>query len=421
MGQGDYSRQQPYFHDPKVDKPIEDIYADLDSWTYEIDKSQPSRFNTVSFYVVLPPVFYEGRFIKGFYYSESVDLLNHVLPNLSRYFFSLAYSMWCSYPWSQTADAYSCLYNNRDRARWFFRNNPVDKVLMTCYNSDFINEYIIAPKPIETKDIDLLCVSRIAPEKNLPMIARGLKVYRQKYQHHIKLSLIAGDRHLDFNNFDNNDEITRKILAEITSILGNPWDYINFIKYANNYQEMPAYYSRSRAYILGSLLEGKNRSLSEAMSCNIPVICFEEFNQYARGGDRLFPEAAGLCAQFDPESLADTIHQVLANPRLFKPRLSYLKHRGRKNFFNTCLTAFPYYQQSIPDYHHNSPFHSLWLDLAIQDNYQMSLYDFLYGRSEYSHLRGLVNIYKHLNQWLGWLQSQINRKYPGILTNKQPG
>lgn len=409
MGQGDYSRQQPYFNHPHIHKPMEEIYADLDSWTYEIYPNEPHRFNSVSFYVILPPLFYQGRFVKGFYYSESVDLLHQVLPQLSRSFFSLAYSMWCAYPWSKTADAYSCLYNNQSRANWFQKKSGdrADKVLMTCYNSDFINEYIMAPQPLEKKDIDLLCVSRLSPEKNLPMIAKGLKVYRKKYQKNIKLSLIIGDGNIDIRNIDNNYPIYRNILRELTSILGNPFDYIDFINYAEHYREMPKYYSRSKAYILGSLLEGKNRSLSEAMSCNVPVICFQEFNQYARGSDRIFPEGAGLCAKFDPESLADTIHQVLDNPTLFKPRLNYIKYRGRKNFFNTCMTAFPYYQESIPDYNKLAPFNSLWLDLALQDNYQMSLYDFLYGRSRYSHLRGLVNIYQNLNQWLEWLQNKI--------------
>jgi hypothetical protein len=42
----------------------------------------------------------------------------------------------------------------------------------------------------------------------------------------------------------------------------------------------------------------------------------------------------------------------------------------------------------------------LILDLAVQQNYQMSLSDFLYGRSDKSHIRGLVSIYKILNKWL---------------------
>jgi len=408
MGQGDYGRQHPYLNCPRVDKPIEEIYADLDSFSYEITDKEPERFNTVSFYTILPPVFYEGRFVKGFYYSESVDLLNHVLPQLSRHFFSLAYSMGCSYPWSKTADAYSCLYNNPERATWFLQNNRdrAEKVLMTCYNSDFINEYIMAPQPVEKKDIDLICVSRVSREKNLPVIAEALKIYREKYQHKIKLTLISGSS-MDVNNFESAPPHVREIWNQIRSILTDPSDYIDVIDSAEHYKEMPRYYSRSRAYLLGSLLEGKNRSLSEAMSCNVPVICFEEFNQYARGGDRIFPEGSGLCSPFDPESLADTIHKVLENPQRFKPRLNYLKYRGRKNFFNTCLTAFPYYEESIPDYQNSAPFNNLWLDLAVQDNYQMSLYDFLYGRSQDSHIRGLTNIYQSLNRWLGWLQGKV--------------
>ena len=80
MGQGNYERLRQYFHNPNVNKPLEEIYADLDAYSYEIFENQPERFNTISFFVVLPPVRYEGRLIKGFYLSESVDLLNKVLP-----------------------------------------------------------------------------------------------------------------------------------------------------------------------------------------------------------------------------------------------------------------------------------------------------------------------------------------------------
>jgi hypothetical protein len=67
---------------------------------------------------------------------------------------------------------------------------------------------------------------------------------------------------------------------------------------------------------------------------------------------------------------------------------------------NTCLDSYSYYQENVPDYLSGQAFNNLWLDLAVQQNYQMSLSDFLYGRSDKSHIRGLVSIYKILNKWL---------------------
>jgi hypothetical protein len=151
---------------------------------------------------------------------------------------------------------------------------------------------------------------------------------------------------------------------------------------------------------MGSLLDGKNNSIAEAMSCNTPVICFQTFNQYPRGQDQIFPQGSGLLSKFDPESLADTLHTAFDNLTTFKPRLNYLKYQGRKHFFNTCLDYFSDYSSRIPDYEKGEAYHNLWLDLAIQHNYQISLHDFLYGRSQRSQIQGLVNIYKTINQWI---------------------
>lgn len=403
MAQGNYEIYRQYISHPNINKSIEEIYADLDAYTYEIDRTESDRFDTVSFYVVLPPLNYQGKVIKGFYLSESVDLLNKVLPQLSQYFFSLGYAMGGSYSWSRTADAYSCLYKNPQRIAWFRRMHPHRKnqAFIPLDDTDFLNEYIIAPRPIQQKDIDVLCVARLSPEKNMSMIAQALKIYRQKYpENKIMMTWIMGDRNFNPRNIDNLHPSKKTEWNKIISILGNPFDYIKIIPFVDYYQDIPKYYSRSKVYVLGALLEGKNRSLSEAMSCNVPVICFEEFNQYARGKDPIFPENAGLSAQFNPESLADTIHTVLQNKTNFKPRMQYLKYRGRKNFFNTCLDTFPEYQERIPNYISGQAFNNVWLDLALQQNYQMSLHDFLYGRSSKSHIRGLVKIYQTLREWL---------------------
>lgn len=403
MAQGSYQVQQSYFSNPTMNKPIEEIYADLDAYSYEITETESHRFDTVSFYVVLPPLKYENRLIKGFYLSESVDLLNKVLPQLSQSFFSLGYAMGCAYSWSKTADAYSCLYKNPQRIAWFRRMHPDRKnqVFIPLDDTDFLNEYVIAPRPIQQKDIDVLCVARLSPEKNMWMIAQALKIYRQKYpEHQIMMTWIMGNKRFNSQNINNLHPAQKQEWNKIVSVLGNPFDYIKIVPFVDYYQDIPEYYSRSKVYILGSLLEGKNRSLCEAMSCNIPVICFEEFNQYARGLDHIFPEGAGLYAQFNPESIADTIHTILQNPTAFKPRMQYLKYRGRKNFFNTCLDSLPQYQEMIPDYIPGDAFNNAWLDLAVQQNYQMSLHDFLYGRSSKSHIRGLVKIYQTLREWL---------------------
>lgn len=402
MVRGNYERQHPYLHTAQIHKPIEEIYADLDAFSWEIFEDQPSRFDTISFYVLLPPLVYEGQFIKGLYFSESVGFLTQQFPQLSPMFFSFAYSPGCSYPWAPVADAYSSLYHNPQRNAWFRNTYPEKalKPLIPLQDTDFINEYLISPRNVPHKDIDLLSVARLSPEKNLPFIAQALKVYRQKYpQNRIMLTVVTGQE-FDPNTLQGLDEYALAEWRKIEAILDRPQEYIKLVPRVDYYQEISFYYSRAKAFVLGSLLEGKNRGITEAMCCNVPVICFKEFNQYARGEADIFPPGAGLYSPFDPEALADTIHTVLNHLTEFKPRLNYLKYFGRKNFFNTCIDSFPYYQHHVPDYLPGHAFDNLWLDLAIQQNYQVSLSDFVYGRSRFSHIRGLNNIQQILKEWI---------------------
>lgn len=401
MGIGNYQRQNQYFNTNQIDKPLEEIYADLDSWTNEIFEQESERFGNVNFSVILPPLMYEGQFIKGLYVSESVDLLNKILPQLSDTFFSIADSLWCSYPWSNTADAYFTLYDNPDRETWFKKNYPqrANKILIPVSHSDFIHEYLIAPQPVVLKDIDVLCVSQLSPVNNLPIIAEALKIYKKKYNKLLKTIFIVEDD-FDLNSLHKLSIEAQLEWQKIKNILVNPLDYIQIISQVDYYQERPVYYSRSKICLMGSLLDGKNNSIAEAMSCNTPVICFQAFNQYPRGQDQIFPQGSGLLSKFDPESLADTLHTAFDNLTTFKPRLNYLKYQGRKHFFNTCLDYFSDYSSRIPDYEKGEAYHNLWLDLALQHNYQISLHDFLYGRSPRSQIQGLVNIYKTINQWI---------------------
>src|SRR3990170_4260045 len=98
MVRGNYDRQKPYLRTPHINKPIAEIYADLDAFSWEIFEDQPHRFDTVSFYVLLPP--------------------------LSSVFFSFTYSPGISYSWAPIADAYSSLYKNPQRDKWFRETYP---------------------------------------------------------------------------------------------------------------------------------------------------------------------------------------------------------------------------------------------------------------------------------------------------------
>jgi len=174
---------------------------------------------------------YEGKFIKGIYFSEAVELINKLFPELSSVFFAFTYSPGISYSWAPIADAYSSLYKNPQREKWFRETYPdrAHKPIIPLQDTDFINEYLISPRNVPEKDIDLLAVARISEEKNLPTIAQALKVYRQKYPHKpIKLTVVTG-HDFDVNNMNSLDEFALNEWRQIETILTNPCDYINLV------------------------------------------------------------------------------------------------------------------------------------------------------------------------------------------------
>jgi len=384
-----------YFSNPHINKPIEEIYADIDAYSSEFFEDETDYHEGIDFVIPFPPLYYEGQFIKGMFFSQSAEFLLKLYPDLSKLFFSIANTMWTSYSWSQNADAYMTCYKNQHREDWFRRTNPDrgNKTFIPLQDADFTNEYTMYPLLGLEKDIDILCISRFQQLKNIPLIAKALKIYRQKYNHPIKMTYIVGK---EFGvNFDGLDEHEKNQLRMIEEELIHPSDYIEFIPHVN-YFELPKYYTRARVLVLGALIEGKNRTIYEAMSCDTPVIVFNDFNKYARGGAMVFPEGAGLyCPQFDAESLADTMHNIFTNQNSFSPRRKFLEVFGRKNFLNTCIESFPYYAENLPEYKQNRIYNNVWADMAICYNYQISLHDFLYSRNAaIQHVQGLTAIDK---------------------------
>src|SRR6266404_3646969 len=280
MAHGVFPRE--YISNPNINKPIETIYRDLDSFTWELLEEDSNTPDDVDFTVVLPPLLYEGHFVKGLFFSRGVDYLHKSLPQLGETFQSMAYSMFCSYPWATCADAYLACYRNPTREAWFQREHPTQAAtnFVPLADTDYFDEYRMAPIPGLRKDIDVLCVSRLQDVKNLAMIARALKIYRSKYGNLIRMTLITGHRNgVAANRLP---QYARKQLADLGGILGRLEDYIDIHGYVDHWTELPKYYTRARVFVLGSLIEGKNRGIGEALSCDLPIACFREFNQFAR-------------------------------------------------------------------------------------------------------------------------------------------
>lgn len=377
-----------FYYNPNLEqeKSIEEIYKEIQYYSGEFFKDDDIKYRLqTDFMVPLPPLLYEGKYIKGMFLSEGVDYIHSMFPRINELFFSMAYTMWSSIPYSDKAEVYLTCYDNPKREAWFKKEYPhkKDKIFIPLQDADFTNEYQICPVFGVEKDIDILCVSRVSNVKNLPMLLRALKRYHEKYKKRLKATLITGVRDKKFN------ESEKEILKALELEFGGKRElnkYIKIIGRVPHGYELNTYYTRSRFVVLTSIYEGKNRTINEANLCNTPVIVFKDLSKYTRGDDRAFAPNAGLYVpEFTPESLCDTIREGMLNQDKFTPRRSYLEVNGRLNFLNKCIDSIPYYRENLPEYVPGRIQDNLWLDLAMQANYQLSFNQFLYGANTAIH------------------------------------
>lgn len=391
-----------YMHNPKIDKPIERIWDDIDGYSFEDRYEGTERLHAnLNMVVPLPPVIYEGKLLKGVFYSQATRMILDKYPELKQIFFVIANSMFCSYPRNTRADYFFTCYKNEAREKYYKKKHPETKNIMflPLQDADFLNEYYIAPVPNTPKTIDVFCVSTPFPVKNLPIIAVALKEYERKYGRRLKCVYAIGrrsavrreDGSLDYSKME---DYGKKQLQYVDQIFDNRTkDYIDFYPFIE-YKHLSKYYSAAKCCVLGSLIEGKNRFISEAQSCNTPIVVFKDFNKYARGKFPIFFGNSGeYVPKFTPESLADTIHKVITHPQDYSPRKNYVAHYGRKNFIDIIADANPYYAKNLPEYEKGRIHDNLWLDLACFDNYQVSYHDFLYDKKvNISHVVGWPNV-----------------------------
>ena len=416
---------EQYQSNPNITKPIEQIWADMDAYSFEGRyEDSPELHGRIPFAIPLPPLYYDGKFLKGVCFSCGTRTIVDKFPETKELFHVVANSMFASYPWSDVADAYFTCYKNEAREKWFKENHPDkrDLPLIPLQDADFVNEYCMAPVPNVEKIYDVICVSTPFPVKNLPMIAKALLEYERKYGRILKVVYVIGqpctkkreDGSLDYSELI---EDGKKVLKEVDRILGDTKKYIDFHPWVN-YQDLPLFYSQSKCGVLGSLIEGKNRFISEIQCCDTPIITFKDFNKYSRCGFPVFYGNNGeYVPEFTPEALADTIHKVISHQENYQPRKNYLAHYGRKNFIDTIVDAIPYYKENLPGYEPKRTHDNLWLDLACYDNYQVSYHDFLYDKKvNLSQTVGLNNIENLLKYY--YAKFGISWKYDSSVFKK---
>ena len=363
-----------------IDKPQEEIWELIQGYTNEnFPDDIPETYYRTDFIVLLPPLKYENKFVKGLYMTQGVECIQAQYPEHKKLFMPMEYSMWSSLPWAQSADIYLTSYKNQEREDWFRQKYPdkADKILIPLQDADFTHEYAIAPYTNYNKDIDVIYIARLDEVKNLPLFTRALRIYEEKYGYTLKVVLVTGTQKDDYG--EKQMEIVRQ-MAEEAGGYEELKKYITFLGEVEYGKELCIYFSRSKCAVLTSIFEGKNRMLNEAMCCNVPVVVFKDLCKYTRGESEIFPENAGIyIEEFSAEALADGLHRMMKTYRKFTPRRSYLQNGGRIKFLNKCIDSIPYYRENLPEYETGRIQENLWVDLAMQANYRLGLHDYIYG------------------------------------------
>jgi glycosyltransferase involved in cell wall biosynthesis len=368
----------PYMQTTNVDRHITDIWRDFDQFACDIDVQDTDSYGNAFVQVVLPPLFHDGKFIKGLLITQAADLLAHRYPFIRRLFHVAATSMVCGMPTAKHADALLMPYENPAREAWYRSEYPERasmKLIGGVYDSDFFNEHHYTPTNTE-KDIDVLCIGRLDVVKNLGMFGRGMAAFAaQNPQRNFRAVVLTGAGTTD--KWENLTEHGVQQLGFLRDAVQTVADKVHI---EPAYKDVRDYVRRSRVLVLCSLVEGRNRSVHEAMSCNVPVVVFEHCNQYARpAGTPALPPGGGVMATaFTPEALAQAISDALDGKTDLSPRDAVVTVSGKRVVLDKMIESFAYYAENLPGYALRRHIYNPWIDQAMHRMYDCSLHDYLY-------------------------------------------
>jgi len=164
---------------------------------------------------------------------------------------------------------------NPERALVFY--NPIDTTIFKRDSS------------LSLKDIDVLFVGRLSPEKGLETLMEAAQYLSKETR-----IVIIGD-----------GELYKQLERQVEQLACN----IELKGWVNN-QSLPIYYNRSKVFVVPSLSEPQGVVVLEAMACGVPVIAsntggLPEMIEHGKNGWLVEPG--------DAKSLANTIQAALSD------------------------------------------------------------------------------------------------------------
>lgn len=149
---------------------------------------------------------------------------------------------------------------------------------------------------------DIIYAGRLIPEKHVDLLIRSISIIKED-KPDIKCRII-GEGPMK-------DELIE--LADELSISDN----IDFMNFVSNQNDLYSYIKSSKVFILPSTREGFGIVIIEANACGIPAVTI---NSSMNAAKSLIGEDNGLVSDDNPESLADTINQILDNNTNYKDK-----------------------------------------------------------------------------------------------------
>lgn len=190
---------------------------------------------------------------------------------------------------------------------------PVYEVACTLISKDNVISSADQKKYLGcNSSVDILCVSRLDPEKGIQYLIDAIHILVHRYNHNVVLNLVGRGR----LELELKEQVKQLDLDK----------HVVFKGYITHGEELLNLFKSSSCFILPSLWEGLPQVLLEAMACGTPIIATDV------GGipNLLQNEKNGLLVKSaDPDEIAKSVLKLITNESLYNEVI--------KNGLNTVL------------------------------------------------------------------------------------